>query len=357
MLNSSPPSSQSSKKLYLLIIPLGLIAIYALYNSSPLQPLVYQELSLDYEEFKSFIEKYEKSYTDHRTYEEKFSIFRDNLAYIRIWNSQKHSWTLGVNKFADLTISEFKAQNLKLFPSSESIFSNTNNGNFKGLRGSNFILDQENNDNSIINAPPSVNWVSKGMVGPIINEGQMGSSSTIVVANNVASVWAINGHSYTELSYAELYDCASSMANINQYFDFVVKNGLTSAKNYQSPTGTCNKAKVAQPVAKISSYVNVTPNSATALENALALGPVVVAVEADQSAFMFYEGGVINSNCGTNLDHTLLAVGYDTTASVPYYLAQNSWGTAWGMGGYVQIGIQSGPGVCGIQMDAVYPVV
>ncbi|OMJ77282.1 hypothetical protein SteCoe_23150 [Stentor coeruleus] len=348
MSNYSPPFVNTSKKSYFFVIPICVVTIYALcHYYSPSRPLIYQEVSVDHEEFNFFIQRYGKSYTDNNEYARRFMVFRDNLAYIRIWNSQNHSWTLGINQFADLTISEVRAQHLNLFSSSQNTYSNANN---EALRGSKYNSDQ-------IKAPSSVNWVSKGMVGPVINEGQMGSSTTIVAANNVASVWAINGHSYTELSYSELYDCVGNQASFGQYFDFIVKNGLTSAKNYASPLGTCNKAKVAQPVATISSYVNVTPNSVSALENALALGPVSVAIEADQPAFMYYQSGVINSNCGTNVDHTLLAVGYDTTASVPYYLAQNSWGSGWGMSGYVQIGIQSGPGVCGIQMYAVYPVV
>ena len=38
--------------------------------------------------------------------------------------------------------------------------------------------------------------------------------------------------------------------------------------------------------------------------------PVSVAIEADQNA---HTGGIIKSGCGTNLDHGVLAVGYDSS--------------------------------------------
>ena len=43
-------------------------------------------------------------------------------------------------------------------------------------------------------------------------------------------------------------------------------------------------------------------------------------IEADQAAFLKYEIGIITIGCGTNLDHGVLAAGYDNTAG--YYLAK-----------------------------------
>jgi cathepsin L len=78
--------------------------------------------------------------------------------------------------------------------------------------------------------------------------------------------------------------------------------------------------------------------------------PVSVAVEADQSAFQRYSGGTITSGCGTNLDHGVLAVGYDSSAG--YFLVKNSWGRSWGNNGYLQISTSGN--VCGIHSDASY---
>ena len=50
-----------------------------------------------------------------------------------------------------------------------------------------------------------------------------------------------------------------------------------------------------------------------------------------------YSDGVFSySGCGTNLDHGVLAVGYETSET-PYYLFKNSWGASWGDSGYIKI--------------------
>ena len=110
--------------------------------------------------------------------------------------------------------------------------------------------------------------------------------------------------------------------------------------------------------AKPSGNTQVTPNSAVALKTAIADGPVSVAVEADTFVFQFYSGGILNSAaCGTNLDHGIVAIGYGVDATKgEYYIVRNSWGASWGMKGYINIAIKDGgPGICGIQMEPVYP--
>lgn len=102
---------------------------------------------------------------------------------------------------------------------------------------------------------------------------------------------------------------------------------------------------------------NVTPNSAADLRAAIAEGPVSVAIEADTFTFQFYSKGVITGKgCGTNLDHGVLAVGYGTDKKAgDYYIVKNSWSGSWGDAGYVKIGANDGAGVCGIQMEPVFP--
>jgi len=59
--------------------------------------------------------------------------------------------------------------------------------------------------------------------------------------------------------------------------------------------------------------------------------------------------------CGTQLDHAVAAVGYGTEAGQDYYIVRNSWGASWGLDGYIKIAAVDGAGICGIQMESLYP--
>ena len=146
-------------------------------------------------------------------------------------------------------------------------------------------------------------------------------------------------------------------------FQYIIDNkGITSEANYPytAQDGTCNAAEASDNYAKITSFKDVATNSDTALMTAIVQQPVSVAVEADQDSFQLYTGGVMTAACGTNLDHGVLAVGYGSTGGKDYYKIKNSWGSDWGMKGYILLGRGSqyngGQGQCGILMDPSYPV-
>merc|ERR1711881_758049 len=91
-----------------------------------------------------------------------------------------------------------------------------------------------------------------------------------------------------------------------------------------------------------------------ALLNAVSnVGPISVAIEADQSSFQYCSSGVLTGSCGTNLDHGVLAVGFGTSGGTDYWKVKNSWGASWGMNGYVLI--QRGVNKCGIGSEPSYP--
>jgi hypothetical protein len=70
--------------------------------------------------------------------------------------------------------------------------------------------------------------------------------------------------------------------------------------------------------------------------------------------FQSYTGGIItSSSCGTTVDHAVAIVGYNETNN--FYWVRNSWGTSWGLSGYVKIGRASGAGICGINQYIEYP--
>ena len=115
-------------------------------------------------------------------------------------------------------------------------------------------------------------------------------------------------------------------------FKYVIaEGGLCSESEYPytAEDGTCESSSCGTKYDAITSYKDVTSDSESSLEAAVAEGPVSIAIEADQTAFQFYSGGVLDGRCGTRLDHGVLAVGYGSEDSSDYWKVKNSWGTSW----------------------------
>lgn len=279
------------------------------------------------------------------------SVYDINVKKIVAHNTGNYSWSMAVNQFADLTEEEFAA-----------IYGgNSYRPHKRSLRG------HVGNNTAL---PTSVDWTTKGAVSAVKNQEQCGSCWAFSTTGSVESAWFLSNGTVPELSEQQLVDCSTAEGNegcngglMDYAFEYIIKNkGITTEEAYPyTATGpnTCEAA--GKPVAAtISKYVDVPVNSETALMTAIAQQPVSVAVEADQSVFQFYSGGVMDSACGTQLDHGVLAVGYGTEGGKDYYKVKNSWGATWGDKGYILLarGAKFNPsGQCGIQMAASYPIV
>merc|ERR1712194_577065 len=119
--------------------------------------------------------------------------------------------------------------------------------------------------------------------------------------------------------------------------------------------GTCRSTGYTTAVQQggVTGYKSVGTTTA-ALKSALQLGPVSVAIEADQMSFQGYKSGILMASaCGSRLDHGVTLVGYDS--SKDYFIVKNSWGASWGNNGFVYLSAKGN--TCGILSDASYPTV
>jgi xylem cysteine proteinase len=280
----------------------------------------------------------------------RFAIFKYNARKVASHNSEGHSWTMALNKFADLTEDEFGARYIGGYRPEKKEYkpaAHLENVNRWGL-------------------PDSVDWTTKGAVTPVKNQGQCGSCWAFSTTGSVEGINEIKTGNLVSLSEQQLVDCSGSYGNMgcngglmDNAFKYIINNGGLCKESdypYTARDGSCQTS--CSPAVTISGYQDVPQNNENALMSAVAQQPVSVAIEADQSSFQFYSGGVMTSACGTNLDHGVLAVGYGTQSGQDFWKVKNSWGASWGMSGYILLGRGStfNPnGQCGIQMQPSYP--
>jgi len=288
-------------------------------------------------------------------------VFKANMDLIHTHNTFSNaSYSMGMNEFGDQTLEEFVA---------------THNG-FKN-RANNYIRSQNGPKTplSTVNLPTSVDWRTKNAVTPIKNQGQCGSCWAFSTTGSTEGAHAISTGKLVSLSEQQLVDCSQAEGNqgcegglMDQGFEYIINNkGISSesAYPYTAQDGTCMNP-LPPVVATISSYTDIPTKCTDSagnpmvcdpdLQAAVAAGPVSIAIEADQSGFQFYSGGVFSDpTCGLNLDHGVLVVGYGTDGGKNMWIVKNSWGTSWGVNGYIEM--IRGKDECGMNSLPSYPVV
>ena len=297
-------------------------------------------------EFNNFVIQHDKHYTDEESVL-KFEIFKNNMQKIEKHNTDNDDWKMSINKFADLTSEEFK----------EMYINGYNKPNY-GLRRKQIKLDYFDD------LPSEIDWTLKGAVTEVKDQGQCGSCWAFSTTGSVEGAYFLSTGKLVSFSEQQLVDCAGSYGNqgcnggLMEYgFKYIEDNGICAEQEYgyKAVDGKCVKCTT---ITKIDSFVDITPNNELALQMAVSLQPISIAIEADQLMFQFYHSGVFTSTCGTNLDHGVLIVGYGTLNGVDYWKVKNSWGATWGDKGYIllQRNVKSASGQCGLAIQPSYPI-
>jgi len=299
--------------------------------------------------FGQWVQEHHKVYNEDEVLY-RFRVFKQNFDFVENFKSEEHTFTVELNKFADLTSSEFLEK-------------------YTGLhRPLIAVPDPEHISQEGTLAPlaKAVDWRKKGVVTPVKDQGQCGSCWSFSTTGAVEGVWAQN-NSLVSLSEQNLMDCSRAYGNygcnggyMDSAFKYIINNrGIDTEDSYpylgytyyQCKYNTSNKG------AAISSYKDVTSGSETELQTAVTKRPVSVAIDASQTSFQFYSGGYYyEPKCSsTNLDHGVLCVGFGSGTDGDYWIVKNSWGTKWGDKGYIYMA-RNKSNNCGIATMASYPI-
>ncbi|EFX87402.1 hypothetical protein DAPPUDRAFT_312327 [Daphnia pulex] len=84
-------------------------------------------------------------------------------------------------------------------------------------------------------------------------------------------------------------------------------------------------------------------------------GPLAVAIAVANSFFSYRDGVYDAADCDSvNVNHAVVVVGWGSGDGIDYWIVRNSWGTGWGLSGYVLI--KRGVNKCQIESYPAYVV-
>jgi len=307
-----------------------------------------------WESFQQFIVDHQKVYESAENEQSRFVIYRDNMEYTEQINAQQSNFTLGETFFADMTLEEFRQYHAALSSPPRT------------AKCSTFVQSE----NAVV--PAELDWRMTHKVTAVKDQGQCGSCWAFSATGSMEGAWAISTHELVSLSEQQLVDCSSGIKYGNQgcngglmdgAFQYAINNGMCTEDDYpyKATDGTTWNTDCGNAIVRFSDCKDVPANNEIALKEAVSIGPVSVAIEADTRTFQLYTSGVLTSTeCGTNLDHGVLITGYGRENGLDYWNVKNSWGVSWGESGYVKIGRSDSTkdaGVCGIAMQPSFPIV
>jgi C1A family cysteine protease len=303
----------------------------------------------DFQLFQEFVKEHKRVYDTAEEYVNRFKVFQDFLDLVDQRNQAEsdngnNDTVHGITMFADMSQAEFQD---------------------KMLMKPGYYKTPEKRVQALKTYDPTaanVDWRTQGVITPVKNQAQCGSCWAFSATEAVES-YGIIQKTYsplTQLSTEQTCSCTYSYNGCNggnpqvAYTNAMQKQGGEEDNTEYPYTMNCAPPCGAKSTMKkfvtTSGYKNMPLGS---LQSTLAGGPPSVCVAAE--SWNTYKGGVVTSCPGT-VDHCVQAVGYTiaSTQQSSYYIVRNSWGTSWGIQGYIYLSMAGD--TCLVQSDINYPI-
>uniref|UniRef100_A0ACD5UFC7 Uncharacterized protein n=1 Tax=Avena sativa TaxID=4498 RepID=A0ACD5UFC7_AVESA len=324
-----------------------------------------QDEALTMDRFHRWMEQHGKSYATVDEKLRRFEVYRRNVEHIETTNREgKLSYTLGENQFTDLTDEEFLAKYTSRYvvPPPDMTSNEEEEAETVITTRAGDVLEGHGGNLSML--PESIDWRAVGAVTPVKDQGDCGSCWAFATVAAVESLNQIKNGNLVDLSEQELLDCGQYnciSGTASGAILWIWKNGgITTEADYPytGKKGVCDKTKLNHHTVSVLTTKYVVSNNEQKLMEAVAKQPVTVAIEVAAS-FAKYKSGVYLGPCGYAHNHIVTIVGYGKDASTgkKYWIVKNSFGTSFGMDGYIlfERGVPDPRGLCGIARFPVYP--
>lgn len=284
--------------------------------------------------FASFKARYNKTYPGAEAEASRYAAFVANLAVAEEHAKKNPKAKFGVNAYSDLTEEEFRRTHRNAAPMFAALLAR------RPAVAPLFTQDQ------VAAAASSIDWRAKGAVTYVKNQLNCGGCYSFSTTGNIEGQWFLAGNPLTALSEQEIISCDTldngcHGGTMDNAMTWLVQNQggkIATEASYPFVSGTGAVPSCALPKttgAVITGHIDLPASEDQMATWMSTKGPISIAVDA--TSFQTYAGGILTNCISKNLDHAILAVGYDDTAETPYWIVKNSWGASWGENGYIYI--------------------
>lgn len=294
------------------------------------------------QKFEAFKATHNRKYATAQEESKRLRIFAANMRKAERLAEMNPFATFGVNEFADVSAAEFKIRH-----SAEKYFTSK-------VAKRSAVVKNLFGEEAVKSAASSIDWRAKGAVTYVKNQGQCGSCWSFSSTGSIEGQWFLAGNPLVAVSEQELVSCDSTNDGCNGGLMDGAWAWLISAHSgqivteasypYVSGTGTVPACKIPTNSigATINGHIDLPQNEDQMATWMSSNGPISIGVDA--TSWQTYTGGVMTNCISSQMDHGVLAVGFDNTANPPYWIIKNSWGPTWGEDGFIRV--QKGTDQC-----------
>jgi len=332
--------------------------------------------------FKDFITDYSRSYAQQaEEYNKRLAVFKTNLALADVRNAKESaingSGVHGVTKFSDLTSEEFVSMYL-MDSFSRKLVNNLKVEAPRKLQDSTATStdstdsSSSSSPNRIAGSDPTLTYIdwSSSITTEIKNTGSCGGSWATAAVSQVESD-AIKEGILTKtrpLSVQQVLSCTAGQDGctygaIEDAYDYIQKPGglyYVSDYAYTSSDGSVAECETINRdyALTIGGWFSLnTDGNAYNIER-LMLAHITntgtLSVCLDATTWSTYVSGTMGSCDGNQINHCVQAVGmyYSSAEDSGFYKIRNSWGTDWGVDGYISLAY--GGDLCAVTNNPIY---